>query len=229
MEIPCAVLRAALLFAASQDVRYYLNGVLLETNADGTEVMVVATNGKILFACPVNQDEKTPVDPQLPRQIILERQELISILKGGHFLRICGVDSEFNAARAYLTSESRVSSPANAVRKGLIGIINGRYPDWTRVVPSPLRAEQGTAIFDGEYLGIIKKAQVLLRGSRKYASMPFFKSTGPESSGIAYFMGEYKAIGIVMPLRVDAKHSVPPEWLMKRFGKPEAAPASENV
>ena len=134
---------------AQQDVRYYLNGMLLETR--GGFLRAVATDGHRLALCQAEIDSK--VDEQqviVPRKGVLELQRLMS------------GEGELN-----------IELGANHVRIQLDGIrftsklIDGRFPEYERVIPkessNELTADRGafrgalqrTAILSNEkYRGI---------------------------------------------------------------------------
>ncbi len=134
---------------AQQDVRYYLNGMLLETS-DG-HLRAVATDGHRLALCQTELDAK--VDEQqviLPRKGVLELQRLLSD------------EGDLN-----------VELGSNHIRIQLDGIrftsklIDGRFPEYERVIPkessNELKADRGafrsalqrTAILSNEkYRGI---------------------------------------------------------------------------
>ncbi len=103
---------------AQQDVRYYLNGLLLELRKDG--MRAVATDGHRLALCE-NKDVKVTDGLQVivPRKGVLELQRLIG-----------GVDGEL-----------AVSFGSNHLRVGVgdarltTKLIDGRFPDYERVLP----------------------------------------------------------------------------------------------
>ena len=104
---------------AQQDVRYYLNGLLLETGKN--QLRGVATDGHRLSLCQVDVDDAKLSEHQVivPRKGVLELQRLMS------------GDGE-------LTLELG----SNHVRIQLEGIrftsklIDGRFPEYERVIPS---------------------------------------------------------------------------------------------
>ena len=115
---------------AQQDVRYYLNGMLLETG--GGHLRAVATDGHRLALCQAEVDSK--VDDQqviVPRKGVLELQRLMS------------GEGDLN-----------IELGANHVRIQLDGIrftsklIDGRFPEYERVIPkessNELKADRGT-------------------------------------------------------------------------------------
>ena len=134
---------------AQQDVRYYLNGMLLETS--GQHLRAVATDGHRLALCQADLDSKMP-DQQVivPRKGVLELQRLMG---GGGAL-----DIELGANHIRIQLEGiRFTSK----------LIDGRFPEYERVIPqessNQLQADketlrsalQRTAILSNEkYRGI---------------------------------------------------------------------------
>ena len=134
---------------AQQDVRYYLNGLLVETG--GGQLRAVATDGHRLALCQADIDTKVE-DQQVivPRKGVLELQ------------RLMGGDGDLN-----------IELGTNHIRIQLDGIrftsklIDGRFPEYDRVIPkessNELKADcvafkgalQRTAILSNEkYRGI---------------------------------------------------------------------------
>ena len=103
---------------AQQDVRYYLNGLLLE--ASGKTLRAVATDGHRLALAEMGLGQKVEKDEQVivPRKGVLELNRLLeaegdlSLLIGGNHIRV-----EREGVR--LTSK----------------LIDGRFPDYARVIP----------------------------------------------------------------------------------------------
>ena len=147
---------------AQQDVRYYLNGLLLETGQK--HLRAVATDGHRLALCEVELDQKDLPEQQVivPRKGVLELQRLI----GGE-------------------GDLELILGSNHVRIQLEGIrftsklIDGRFPEYERVIPQDTSnhlsadreafrgALQRTAILSNEkYRGIrltIKSGLLLLQ------------------------------------------------------------------
>ena len=102
---------------AQQDVRYYLNGMLLETG--GGHLRAVATDGHRLALCQAEVDGK--IDDQqviVPRKGVLELQRLM----GGEG----SVDIELGANHVRIQLEGiRFTSK----------LIDGRFPEYDRVIP----------------------------------------------------------------------------------------------
>jgi len=104
---------------AQQDVRYYLNGTLLET--DGKALRAVATDGHRLSWCEVVLDGKARDLQQiiLPRKGVLELQRLL--------------DGEGDIEMAIGTNHIRVQIGEVRFTSKLI---DGKLPEYDRVIPA---------------------------------------------------------------------------------------------
>jgi DNA polymerase-3 subunit beta len=135
---------------AQQDVRYYLNGLLLET--EGTSLRAVATDGHRLALCEMTLEEKAKTNQQVivPRKGVLELQ------------RTLGTEGTIELA----IGTNHIRAQIGAIRF-TSKLIDGRFPEYGRVIPaSPSRkveadrellrqALQRTAILSNEkYRGI---------------------------------------------------------------------------
>lgn len=103
---------------ASQDVRFYLNGMLFDLG--NNQLRVVATDGHRLSTCFTDIElEGAPTQAILPRKGVLELAKLIQ-------------DSddavEFSLAKNYLMV--RVDSTLFTCK-----LVDGRFPDYRRVIP----------------------------------------------------------------------------------------------
>jgi DNA polymerase-3 subunit beta len=105
---------------AQQDVRYYLNGMLLEIN--NKKIRTVATDGHRLALSEINQNNSEQEDLQviLPRKAVIELSRLlndvdndIKIELSNNYLKVLLQNSIFTTK-----------------------LIDGRFPDYTRVMPS---------------------------------------------------------------------------------------------
>ncbi len=114
----CKLLDKTHFSMAQQDVRYYLNGLLIET--DGEHLRAVATDGHRLALSQVQLDGKKMPEQQVivPRKGVLELQRLMSgegdvdLQLGSNHVRI-----ELEGIR--FTSK----------------LIDGRFPEYERVIP----------------------------------------------------------------------------------------------
>ena len=104
---------------AQQDVRYYLNGLLLET--DAKTLRAVATDGHRLALCEAELESKAKTNQQviLPRKGVLELQ------------RILGGDGNVDLA----IGTSHVRAQIGDIRF-TSKLIDGRFPEYGRVIPA---------------------------------------------------------------------------------------------
>jgi len=104
---------------AQQDVRYYLNGLLLET--EGSSLRAVATDGHRLALCEMSLEEKAKTSQQVivPRKGVLELQ------------RILGTDGTIDLA----IGTNHVRAQIGAIRF-TSKLIDGRFPEYGRVIPA---------------------------------------------------------------------------------------------
>ncbi|MFN4341781.1 MAG: DNA polymerase III subunit beta [Azonexus sp.] len=107
---------------AAQDVRYYLNGLLLLV--DGKELRAVATDGHRLAFASVGIEAELPRQEMiLPRKTVLELNRLL-------------VDTD-DALNVTLTANQVRFAFGNIVL--VSKLIDGKFPDYERVVPASLR------------------------------------------------------------------------------------------
>lgn len=131
MNIPTKTIKAALLFAPTADIRYYLNSILLDQGPDGT--FIVATDGAAAFVSMIDVGHQPPA------------KYLIPLTLANHAAKSKTTDVEFKAAPGSLTLAGMTAAP-----------VEGIYPDWRRVCKLP--AQTGEACFDGDYAAKAKKA-----------------------------------------------------------------------
>lgn len=103
---------------ATQDVRYYLNGLLLL--ADGRELRAVATDGhRLAYASMPLETEVARQDLILPRKTVLELSRLL-----GDTDEPLNVEMTSNQIRFQFGHTNLVSK-----------LIDGKFPDYERVIP----------------------------------------------------------------------------------------------
>jgi DNA polymerase-3 subunit beta len=103
---------------AQQDIRYYLNGLLLVV--DGKNVIAVATDGHRLAFCQVATEQEFPrQEVIIPRKTILELQRLLE-------------DTDETVNLEIATNQVKLSfADIELISK----LVEGKFPDYTRVVP----------------------------------------------------------------------------------------------
>jgi DNA polymerase-3 subunit beta len=136
---------------AQQDVRYYLNGLLIET--DGKALRAVATDGHRLALCEM---ELAAGKAKSAHQVIVPRKGVLELQ------RILGTEGNIELA----VGTNHVRAQIGDIRF-TSKLIDGRFPEYARVIPSnpprPVGADretlrqalQRTAILSNEkYRGI---------------------------------------------------------------------------
>lgn len=143
---------------AQQDVRYYLNGMLLETSAK--MLRSVATDGHRLALCEVELSESAKSGQQVivPRKGVLELQR---ILGGEDQILEVGIGS--NHVRVQI-GDIRFTSK----------LIDGRFPEYSRVIPS----NPGFSVVAGrdELRHALQRAAIL--SNEKYRGIRFAVKPG---------------------------------------------------
>lgn len=109
---------------AAQDVRYYLNGLLLLV--DGSELRAVATDGHRLAYASMSLGENTSLPRQeliLPRKTVLELNRLLADSEDTVQIEMASNQIRFRFGNITLVSK----------------LIDGKFPDYERVVPASLK------------------------------------------------------------------------------------------
>jgi DNA polymerase-3 subunit beta len=123
VSLPQRVLRSLLLHVqyamAQQDIRYYLNGLLLVLEPGGLKV--VATDGhRLAFMAHDFPGPSARQEMILPRKAVLELVKLLADSDDPVKLELLANQVRFSFDRVVLVSK----------------VIDGKFPDYTRVVPS---------------------------------------------------------------------------------------------
>lgn len=123
VTMPQKALRELLLLVqysmAQQDIRYYLNGLLLVL--DGGQIKVVATDGHRLgyAARPLGQQQEKH-EVIIPRKAVMELCKLLGDGEDAVAIEVFASQVRFVFGSAVLTTK----------------IIDGKFPDYTRVIPT---------------------------------------------------------------------------------------------
>jgi DNA polymerase-3 subunit beta len=179
------VIKALLLIAAKHDIRYYLKGVCIDVR--GVDVTLVATDGSVMLAVPVEADD---VEEPAIGQYIVDRAMLDAVkpMKVGR-----------NSLPVTLTIGEEGACSVNGVTTASGLTIDGTYPNWRRVMPVACSGEAGQ--YNPAYYGIWGQVRALLTGGSK--AHPIIHQNGLAGAARVSQLGR-GAIGIMMPLRVDA-------------------------
>lgn len=184
-------LRALLMHAGKNDVRFYLNGICMDLDAG----RLVATDGHRMMVA------SGPKDPG-KGQHILPRSLIESVLK------VAGKkDCELSITLAGSGSEATATATVALPMGAQFGetLIDGRFPDWRRVIPKVSELTGAVGQYYPEYLLDAAKALVI-QGSASKVEMTAVAHNGPDKACIVYAQnasGENAAFVVVMPLRAD--------------------------
>lgn len=142
-----AQLRAALIFAADKDVRYYLNGVCLEVGECG-DARLVATDGHRLAVLAVGDHPAA-----VPGEYLIPRDVLKPIKRAS---RTTGADVSImiDGGRVMVAAGTEI------IAGGLL--IDGKFPDWQRVCPDPERMSGEPGTYNAQYVADIAGALIEL-------------------------------------------------------------------
>lgn len=140
IDIPPKVLKAVSLAAAKQDIRYYLNGVLIQIRPDG--VFLVATDGSRMHVALLKDriQDAPMLDLIIPDTVVANA---LKVSAGP--LALKKTDGSWSL--------------------GLIQFepIQGAFPDWRRVVPV-IQTPEPAPPLRGEYVSDLARAAALLGG-----------------------------------------------------------------
>src|SRR5690242_12471319 len=114
-----ALLRLAEFAMAQQDIRYYLNGMLLVL--DGATLQAVATDGhRLSWASLAVTGNFTRQEVILPRKTVLELAKLLEEVEDPVTIDILANQARFRFGNVELVSK----------------VVDGKFPDYNRVIPT---------------------------------------------------------------------------------------------
>lgn len=104
---------------AQQDIRYYLNGMLLVV--EGNKVIAVATDGHRLAFSSVDTEQTAATRQEviIPRKTILELQRLLDDLEDPVTIQLAANQAKFSFGQVELLTK----------------LVEGKFPDYQRVIP----------------------------------------------------------------------------------------------
>ena len=118
-----ALLESVSFSMAIQDVRYYLNGLLLQVN--GEELVAVATDGHRLCFNKINisslKESSEALSCIVPRKAVIELQKILS------------AERDINIEICIHSNYIEISLPG---KKLISKLIEGNYPDYKKVIPN---------------------------------------------------------------------------------------------
>lgn len=209
---PMDTLRALLTVAGERDVRFYLNGVCLDTT--GPAPVFVATDGARMLVVRAEPLVSTlpPGCYVIPRAM-LEAVKPVKLGRGQGdapvTLTVLAPVAGTDTGRAELVGATTASAP----------LVDGRFPDWRRVVPSNLTGIASQ--FNTDYLADFGTVARLLAGAKRSdgGCFPTFAHAGDiggrkgdHGAALVTFPRSPDAFGVLMPMRTDSPPTAAPDW-----------------
>jgi DNA polymerase III sliding clamp (beta) subunit (PCNA family) len=186
-------LKAMSRFAATSDIRYYLNGLHVVQDNRGT--YIEATNGHMLGRLLIDE---TPIAN--PCSVILPLESVKSLAATGKKGKenLCFTVDGVKITVITAMSESMIFQA-----------LEGKFPDCDRVVPT-LTSDGGmqTSTYNPEYIQAFADCANDLRGYKTSNITVQIKQRGNDS-GIVNIDSEPLFVGIIMPMRETRDVSVP--------------------
>lgn len=180
-------------FAATSDIRYYLNGLHVVQNNRGT--YIEATNGHMLGRLLIDE---TPIEN--PCSVILPLESVKSLAATG---------KKGKENLCFTVDGVKVSVITSTSETMIFQAVEGKFPDCDRVVPkltSDSGLEQST--YNPDYIQAFQDCANDLRGYKANGITVQIKQRGNDS-GIVNIDSDSLFIGIIMPMREHACVNIP--------------------
>ena len=206
IDLPITALRAAMLFAAKNDVRYYLNGLHIVLKGDGTGE-IQATDGHRAIVVRLKDAPAVAMSAIIPSALV----ETLLKAKGSKkatyaFLDIPDNEKD-NRDVPFTLREPLISGAAVAGQT-----IDGVFAPIRKVVPETTSGVM--AQYNWQYLADCQDAAEILTGSKRGEGAPIaYNGDGP---AIVYLSED--AFALVMPCRKGEAPMNPPEWYAVESG-----------
>lgn len=186
IQIKYNVLKAAAILSSKKDVRYYLQGVLIQ--ATPNETRAVATDGHLLGAI---QDLSAANDTAGMIELIVPR-DVIDRLKAPARSADIWVRLERLDDQQWRMTHGTTSQ--------LFEAVDGRFPDYSRVIPTEASGE--AAQIDPGLIGRMHSAICTAAGSKRAHMELRLNGTGPAMAHMAA-TEPLNFVGVIMPLRPE--------------------------
>lgn len=197
------IFAAASLFHGINDIRYYLNGLLLETGIHGAR----------LIGCDGHQLAVARIEGEFPESSIIIPSTLVAAVKSKAkgpqhvMLEFLEGNQQFKDGVFVPRDITLTFGETTTTAKEL----DGKYPDYRRVVPSEV---DGTvAQFDPRLVNRIDKACSIL-------GYKFFVGIAPNGNSSGLSVIDDGLVVVTMPFKADPK-KVSPAWVQEPLSEPE--------
>lgn len=200
---------------AVQDIRFYLNGLLMQT--EGNQLRLVATDGhRLAFTSATLETELPKHDVILPRKTVLELNKLLTQPKENVVVELLDNQVRFRCNDTVIVSK----------------VIDGRFPDYNRVIPMD---NKNIFVIDRlSLLGALERSSILanekFRGVRLLVQPGSLHITctnneqeeASEELDIAY-QGESLDVGFNITFLLDLLRNVHSDEVQLAFGSADRA------
>lgn len=190
ITVNTAHLAAVAVFASRKDIRYYLNGALIE--ATETETRVAATDGHVLGLH--RADSVNGLSGEARVAVIVPNDTLALLAKAmpkGGLVNVCCTDDRWEIVG------DTVRLPFSP--------IEGRFPDYRMVIPMDVTGEAGQ--FNPDLLARFNKAAKALAQK----ALPVVDHNGSSAARVT-LSGVPGFVGVIMPVRVKPEDRVDTSW-----------------
>jgi DNA polymerase-3 subunit beta len=179
------------MFAAKKDIRYYLQGICIDTSSAGT--FIVATCGHTLAVHQIDTVARAP------GQFIMPVSSLTTMLKANrkNTVKLTLPDNFAGKYDASNRVKRQVTIEALKSEISIVVEIDGIFPDWRRVAQYDAALYPHQVFFNPDYLVRVADAANLI-SARKFAVQVRPGGTGV---GFATLDHEGKTVAYVMPMR----------------------------
>lgn len=195
---------------AVQDIRYYLNGLLMQT--EGDQLRLVATDGhRLAFSCTAIDADLPQAEVILPRKTVLELFKLLNQPNEPITIELLKNQVRFRCNDTIIVSK----------------VVDGKFPDYNRVIP--LDNDKIFLIGRTQLLGALERTAILsnekFRGARLQIQPGLLSVTcnnneqeeAREELEIAY-QGEPLEVGFNINYLMDVLRNVHAEDMQLAFG-----------
>lgn len=190
ITVPQSAIKAVSYAMADKDIRYYLNGMLVQHN--GQETRLIATDGHRLHAGIVKH-KGGELLPEIVQAIIPDAlvKTMLKAKAGKHVPKEIVITIEGDNINADLFDNTSASAKA----------IDGRFPDYSRVIPGKASGE--AAQFNPAYLADAEA------GAQAWVGMKNIKPTFNHNGTSSGFLAIDGFVAVIMPRRGNSGMSAP--------------------
>ena len=201
-----AFVAAASVVQAKEDVRYYLNGILIEKAPD-KGLLIVATDGHRLVAM---HDKDAEFCADMPDSLIVKF--------GAESLRSVKLAKNLDQTVALEIADTDVFVSIGDSCFQDSKTIDGKFPDWRRIAKDTKGKSAGW--YCAPYVADFEKVSRFLneKGCKHFNGITF-RSDDSNSAAVVYFDGAPYAFGILMPYRSEWDNPHLPQWAVGPFKK----------